>query len=195
MSKIKYFSTDEIRNFFQAVTRAKSVRDMLFFSLVYHYGLRLGEATGLKLEDLTESGQILIRRLKGGTPRTFDMSIEDRKLLNRWLRKREKYPNAANNEYLFITSRSGPDHLSQSMAKKLHTKYCDLGGINSDKRCNIHAWRHSTAIQLLMKGYDINFVKHYMGHRSLQSTLVYAELMPPEWTKLSKKAVETAFSI
>lgn len=195
MAKIKYFSTDEIRNFFQAVKREKSVRDLLFFSLVYHYGLRLGEACGLKLSDITDSGQIHIRRLKSGIPRTFDISTSDSKLLSRWLRQRNKIKDARNNEYLFTTSRSGGDHMSQSMAKKLHTKYCDLAGIDGGKRCNIHSWRHSTAIQLFMKGFDINFVKHYMGHRSLQSTLVYAEIMPAEWIKLSKKAVESAFQV
>ena len=195
MSKIKYFSEDEIRNFFQAVKREKSVRDMLFFKLMYVYGLRLNEACGLKLSDITDSGQILIRRLKSGIPRTFDISTSDSKILSRWLRQRQKIRNASHNEYLFITSRSGPDHMSQSMAKKLHTRYCDKSGIDGDKRCNIHAWRHSTAINLLMQGFDINFVKHYMGHRSLQSTLVYAEIMPREWITLSKKAVQTAFQV
>jgi len=181
MSKIKYFSEDEIRNFFQAVKREKSVRDMLFFKLMYVYGLRLNEACGLKLSDITDSGQILIRRLKSGIPRTFDISTSDSKILSRWLRQRQKIRNASHNEYLFITSRSGGDHMSQSMAKKLHTRYCDKSGIDGDKRCNIHA--------------DINFVKHYMGHRSLQSTLVYAEIMPREWITLSKKAVQTAFQV
>lgn len=194
-AKIKYFSGDEVKKFFDVVKRSKSVRDLLFFKLMYVYGLRLGEACGLKLSDITESGQVAIRPLKNGISRTYDMSIENRKLLARWLRQRRKYPDAAHNEYLFITSRSGPDHLSQSMAKKLHTKYCDMAGINSEKRTNIHSWRHSTAINLLMQGYDINFVKHYMRHKSLQSTLVYAELMPPEWTKLSKRAVESAFQV
>ena len=175
--------------------RSKSIRDLLFFKLMYAYGLRLNEATGLRLSDITESGQIAIRPLKNGIPRTYDMSMEDRKLLNRWRKLRGKIKTSKGNPFLFISVWSGPDHLSQSGAKKLHTKYCDLGEINADKRCNIHAWRHSTAINLLMKGFDINFVKHYMRHRSIQSTLIYAELMPPEWTKLSKKAVETAFQV
>jgi len=195
MSKIKYFSEDEIRRFFVAVRKEKNVRNLLFFMITYRYGLRLNEALGIRLEDITPGGQIHINRLKGGQSRTYDMRIEDRKLLNRWLRKREKLENSEHNAFLFITSRSGPDHISEAMGKKLHKKYCDIAGVNSDKRTNIHAWRHTCAITLFMKGYDINFVRHYMGHKSLQSTLVYAEIMPPDWIKLSKSAVENAFSV
>ena len=195
MSKIKYFSEDEIQRFFTAVQKEKNIRDLLFFKLIYHYGLRLNEALRIRLDDITPSGQILIRRLKSGIDRTYDMKIADRKLLSRWIRRCQKYENVSHNAFLFITSRSGPDHMSEAMGKKLHKKYCDLAEVDGGKRTNIHAWRHTCAITLLMKGYDINFVRHYMGHKSLQSTLVYAEIMPPEWLRLSKGAVENAFSI
>jgi integrase len=194
MSKIKYFSEDEIKRFFDVVKREKNIRDLLFFKLMYHYGLRLNEALHIKLKDIT-STQIQVNRLKASQGRTYDMRIDDRKLLNRWLGKRKKLENAAHNEFLFITSRSGPDHMSEAMGKKLHTKYCDLSGDNSDKRTNIHAWRHSCAISLLMSGFDINYVRLHMGHKSIQSTLVYAEIAAPEFVKLSKAAIENGFSI
>ena len=193
MSKIKYFSEDEIKRFFEPVRKEKNVRDLLFFKLMYHYGLRLAETLTIRMEDITPT-QIHIRRLKGGISRFYDWRIDDRKLLERWLRRRQKIENSAHNPFLFITSRSSIGPMSEAMGKKLHRKYCDLAGVNSDKRNNVHAWRHSCAITLLMQGYDVFFVKTWLGHKSISSTMVYLEIMPPQWAQLSKGAIENAFS-
>jgi integrase len=194
VSKIKYFSAKEINSFFNALKKERNIRDILFFRFIYRYGLRLNEALQIRLEDVTPT-EIKIRRLKSGLGRHYPIAKDDSKILSRWLKKRSMLKNSKYNSYLFITSRSAADHLSEAMGKKLHRKYCDLAGINGEKRNNIHAWRHSCAISLLLSGKDIYYVKTWLGHKSLQSALVYAEIAPPEWRKLSKETIESAFEI
>jgi len=199
MAKIRYFSDDEIRKFFDAVRKEKNVRDLLFFRLMYRYGLRLNEAVTIRLADVKPDIQhpleIHIRRLKGGQDRHYPINPDDAKLLRRWLRKHETFDNSTGNPYMFITRRSMTSHMTDVLVKKLHKKYCELAGLAKEKWTNPHAWRHSCAISLLMSGKDIYFVKNYLGHADIKSTLVYAEIAPPEWKKLSKDAVNNSFSI
>lgn len=199
MAKIKYFSEDEIQKFFSVLKKEKNVRDLLFFRLMYRYGLRLNEAVSIKLEDIKPDSkhpvEIHIRRLKGGQDRHYPIHPEDAKLLGRWLRKRAMFDNSYGNPYLFITARSMTSYMTDILVKKLHEKYCKLAGLAKEKWTNPHAWRHSTAVSLLLSGKDIYFVKNYLGHKSIQSALVYAEIAPPEWKTLSKDAVYNSFTI
>ena len=60
----KYLTQDELKRFFDALP---SPRDRARFALIYHYGLRVDEATMLTLEDLDlKNHRIKIRRLKNG---------------------------------------------------------------------------------------------------------------------------------
>jgi site-specific recombinase XerD len=166
LSKIKYFSTEEINAFFKVLKKGRNIRDNLFFHFIYRYGLRLNEALQIKLDDVSPV-EIEIRRLKGGQGRHYPIAIDDSKILSRWLKTRSRLKNSNYNSYLFITSRSAADHMSEAMGKKLHSKYCDLAGIDEEKRNNIHAWRHSCAISLLLSGKDIYYVKTWLGHKSV----------------------------
>lgn len=116
MSKIKYFSTEEINAFFKALKKERNVRDILFFHFIYRYGLRLNEALQIKLEDVSPI-EIEIRRLKGGQERHYPIAKDDSKILSRWL-KRSILKNSNYNSYLFITSRSAADHMSEGKVRK-----------------------------------------------------------------------------
>jgi site-specific recombinase XerD len=46
----------------------------------------------------------------------------------------------------------------------------------STKRVSPHTIRHTTATHLLRSGVDINTIRAWLGHVSLQTTNVYAEV-------------------
>lgn len=199
MKSIKYFSEDEIQKFFKVVKKDKNVRNLLLFKWLYRYGCRINEIAKLQLNDIKPDSrhplEIHIRRLKGGQSRHYPIHPDDSKLIARWMRKRSQYDNSQGNPFLFITKRSVASHLTDSLIKALHKKYSILADLPKEKSTNPHVWRHSCAISLLLNGKDIFFVKSYLGHSSIQSTLVYAKIAPPEWKKLSKDAVLNSFSI
>lgn len=194
MTKTKYFDEHEVRAFFSVLKRAGSARDELFFRFTFHYGLRVSEACEIRLgdvkPDLKNPVEIEIHRKKQGTGRHYSLSYDDKRVLQRWLKVRKGFPNAETNEFVFVTSRSGDGPMTSINAQMMHRKYATLADIAPDKRGNIHAWRHSCAIHLLLSGKDVNFVKQYLGHRSLASTLVYSEFAPAHWNRLTAQAVE-----
>lgn len=60
----KYLTQDELKRFFAAID---SPRDRALFGLIYHYGLRVGEALMLTLDDVNfKNHRLTIRRLKNG---------------------------------------------------------------------------------------------------------------------------------
>ena len=54
----------------------------------------------------------------------------------------------------------------------------ELGAISPGKRISTHTLRHSYARHLLMNGIPINYLSRWLGHSSIQTTLIYLELVP-----------------
>ena len=48
--------------------------------------------------------------------------------------------------------------------------------ILSTKRISTHTIRHTTAVHLLRSGVDINTIRAWLGHVSLDTTHIYAEI-------------------
>ena len=53
-----------------------------------------------------------------------------------------------------------------------------LGAIAAGRRVGTHTLRHSYARYLLMHGVPINYLSRWLGHSSIQTTLIYLELVP-----------------
>lgn len=191
MRVIKYLSQDEIKRFFEVVKKVGSLEHYAIFKLMYHCGLRVSEVIGIKLENLDSNLiEVFIERKKKGISRHIPLQVEDQKLLAKWLKVRSTYPNAETNPFLFITKRSLGGAMSRINVIKANEKYCKLAGIPKEKR-HTHIWRHSAAVSILLSGHDIYVVKNYLGHRSLQSSLVYLELAPPDWKKISQQVANS----
>ena len=54
----------------------------------------------------------------------------------------------------------------------------ELGALSPGKRVGTHTLRHSYARHLLMNGIPINYLSRWLGHSSIQTTLIYLELVP-----------------
>ena len=54
----------------------------------------------------------------------------------------------------------------------------ELGAISPGKRVSTHTLRHSYARHLLINGIPINYLSRWLGHSSIQTTLIYLELVP-----------------
>ena len=89
----KYLTQEELARFFAAI---RSPRDRALFAVIYHYGLRVDEATMLACDDLDlRTHRVRIRRLKNGLGGEKPLWRHTAKLLRSYLRVRTSSPAAA----------------------------------------------------------------------------------------------------
>ena len=144
--------------------------------MIYHYGLRVDEATTLTFEDVDlKNHRITIRRLKNGLGGEKPRWRHTAKLLRAYLRvRRDAGP------YLF-TGREGP--LKKRQMQKLFHKYAAAARI---KGRAVHSLRHAIAVHLLDAGRGIEDVADHLGHKNIQNTRIYAQLSHPLRKQVSR---------
>lgn len=145
-------------------------RDRLLFRLIFETGIRVGEALGIHVEDLDLSpdDEHFTVLGKGGRKRTI--LLDDPRLV----RELRRYLEAVGHRYgpIFraeINGRGGA--LRYQSAHALWQRYCREAGVT----CTIHQLRHAHATELVREGVSLATIRKRLGHRSLQSTLLYAE--------------------
>lgn len=160
-----YLTTEELARFFSVI---KSPRDTAIFRLMYHRGLRASEPGLLQLADYQERAKrIGVHRLKGSNSYDYPtVAIED-KALRVWINKRGRHPGL-----LFESRNHQP--ISRWRIGQLMRQYCEAANIPPQK-AHPHALKHSCGTQLSARDADIMGIKDHMGHRSLNSTLIYVQ--------------------
>lgn len=174
MSEIKYMTRGEQGKLLKAIDKSAQsmkVRDRVYFTLALRYGLRASEGRFLKLSHLKlDQNSVYIPRLKGSVSQFYPLRSDDKKLIEKWLKLRSKMKHS-DSDFLFITDRT--PCWSRMLPVKLFEKYSKLAQIEGH---TCHSCRHSTAVNLLDQSVDLFDIKSWLGHKSIQSTLVYLQL-------------------
>jgi site-specific recombinase XerD len=172
-ARIRYLTRDEQARFLSVVKSQGNIRDLTMYSLMLMYGCRTEEVRAMKLEHLKlEDNSIYIARVKGSVSQYYPLRKDTRRLLERWLKAREKMSNA-DSEYLFITERSGTDMMSRQNPQKSFERYAEDAGI---KGHSPHSLRHSTAVNLLDEDVELYDIQTWLGHASINSTIKYLKI-------------------
>jgi integrase/recombinase XerD len=157
---------------------AAEVRNRALLELLYAAGLRVSEALGLDLGDVSlEAGWV---RVVGKGDRERVVPVGDVAL--RWLSRYFTWPRAAWLEAagltdgatmpVFITARGARLGRQQAWsAVKEAATGAELGG-----RVSPHTLRHSFATHLLEGGADLRVVQELLGHASISTTQLYTHL-------------------
>ncbi len=144
-------------------------RDKFFFLLSFAAGLRISEATHLRVEDI-DWGEGSLRVVgKGDKERRIYLKPLVLEMLREYLRE------PAITAYLFPNHNGAP--VSASCMDSHFRKYVKASGIS--RPATPHSLRHSIAVHYLVGGAPLSFVQHFLGHESLATTGIYTRLTDP----------------
>lgn len=160
----------------QAILDAcQHLRDRLLFAVLLDTGMRIGEALGLRHEDLhLAERQVVVMprrndnraRAKGGRTRTIPTSAELMRLYADYLNNEYEILDS---DYVFVNLWGRPHGhpLSYPAVYDLVTRLRRSTGISFGP----HLFRHTYATWLLRKGAGMESVKELLGHASVTTTI------------------------
>jgi site-specific recombinase XerD len=143
-------------------------RDIAILELLYASGIRRAELVGINVSDLDFAERSLQVIGKGDKQRTVFFNHATADALQAYLRVRPRSPDGA----LFV-SRQG-QRLSYQQVGKVFATYVKLSGLEG--KITPHTMRHSIATHLHKSGVDLMTIKDFLGHESIQTTQLYAEM-------------------
>ena len=85
-----------------------------------------------------------------------------------------QFGNVNQDDRLVRTSRSTADRWIEAAAARAEER----GAIPLGHHISNHTLRHSCVRHLLVPGIPINYLSRWLGHSSIQTTLIYLELVP-----------------
>jgi integrase/recombinase XerD len=148
-------------------------RDHSLLLFLYNSGARADEAAKLTIDHLQLGSQSSVRlHGKGNKFRTCPLWPVTATSLSRLAVNRSK------SDAVFLNRINHP--LTRFGIHRLVTHYAELASKTvpslATKRVSPHIIRHTTAVHLLRAGVDINTIRAWLGHVSLDTTHVYAEV-------------------
>jgi len=148
-------------------------RDHALLLFLYNSGARADEAAKLTVDYLQLGSQSSVRlHGKGNKFRTCPLWPVTATSLSRLVVNRGK------SDAVFLNRINQP--LTRFGIHRLVTHYAELASKTAPslatKRVSPHTIRHTTAVHLLRAGVDINTIRAWLGHVSLDTTHIYAEV-------------------
>jgi site-specific recombinase XerD len=157
-------------------SRPADVRSLAALILFATYGFRVGEVAGLTLDDVDWEHEVIrIRRLKRHDVQTYPLSTQAGIALLRYIT--DVRPRGRWRE-LFLTLQAPHRPLSCAGLYNLASHALCARGLQL-RHHGPHALRHACATRLLGQGLSFKDIGDHLGHRSADSTAIYAKVDLP----------------
>jgi integrase/recombinase XerC len=149
------------------------VRDRAVLELLYASGMRVGELTGLDIDDLDVRGQVARVLGKGAKERTVPFGAPAAEAVRIWL---------DHGRPRLVTSESGPALFLGRRGRRVDQRQVRavvhdlLAHLPEAADLGPHGLRHSAATHLLEGGADLRTVQELLGHASLATTQIYTHV-------------------
>ena len=166
----------------------RQARYRAVLGLIYHTGLRVGEAVRIELRDLRDTRgeypRLHVRCGKGGKDRFVPLAPALVTELRAWWQT-HRHP-----QWLFPGPSCGwreraqpadaaqraDGHLSVSAVQNTFRLARAASGVPVE--ATVHTLRHCYATHLLEEGVSLRLISQYLGHASLETTVIYTHLTP-----------------
>lgn len=175
--KIMYLERNEIEALLSAPNKKtqQGSRDYALLMFLYNSGARASEVANLTINDLEIDYPGQMPRVtihgKGNKTRVCPLWDNTARLLLPYI-DRLKTENVFLNRYGEPITRFGIYEMVTRYAKKASWTMPSI----KEKNVSPHTIRHSTASHLLEAGVDINTIRSWLGHVSVSTTNIYAEV-------------------
>jgi len=170
-------SVDEVLRFMAAV---RQPRNRAYFWTVYTLGLRMSEALSLQVGDIDAERMLVhIHRGKGAKDRFITLPQSTPHVLRSyWMTHRNPtllFPQIgrAKNAAPVTTRPMDPTTVQGCMKRVVRQ-------LGFTKKVSIHTLRHSMATHLFEAGVSLRWIQKFLGHKNLQTTLIYLHLTDPK---------------
>jgi integrase/recombinase XerD len=172
-----FLEREEIDALFKALPSdgAHALRDRALLMVLYNSGARVQEVADLRVGDVDLGGPFRVRlHCKGDKWRSCPLWPETAHLLKQLdtVRSADKTLPLFTSHHFRPLTRFGIYKLV-----KRHTRSLDTAALGRKSNgVSPHVFRHSLAVGLLEQGVDVNVIRGWLGHVSLDTTHRYAEI-------------------
>lgn len=172
--KVETFTQEQVKKLIAACQR---FRDKFLLCLLYESGMRIGQALGLRHEDIRSwDNEIDIvprsdnangARSKSRESYIIHVSKELMGLYSEYLIN--EYPEDLDSDYVFINIWDGKvgQPLKYDSVNSLFRRLSRKTGIQAHP----HMFRHTHATELIRGGWDMSYVQKRLGHSNVQTTI------------------------
>jgi integrase/recombinase XerD len=163
-------SIDEVR---LILDTARTPQARAFLTTVYSCGLRLQEALNLEVRDIDSDRMTIRIRGKGSKQRDVPLPRSTYQVLkNYWKTHRNPrliFPALGRKH---TGGHTATEPMARSSVQQLLRRILkELPKIK--KHATLHSLRHSYATHLIEAGINLRIVQQYLGHASLETTMIY----------------------
>jgi len=149
--------------------KKEEARDKAILTILYACGLRKNEAEQLKVKDINTRTKFLhVAKGKGGKSRNIPLTDKSIEYI-------VKYLNTKTVQSVYFFSNNQGSSMSASVYYSRIRALKERAGI--EKRVSLHTLRHSIATHLLQNGMELENIKKFLGHASLESTQIYTHII------------------
>jgi len=180
--RVKWLPLGGIQRLLDAPDRSKptGIRDRAILMLLAIHGLRRMEVAGLQLHDLDLERASMGVLGKGRKRRRIPLVDSTKAQLEDWLKVRPGLA-AEGETAVFVATHGGgnggPGHaMSRTSINRLVDGYLEELGLKREGM-SCHALRHSYATLSLAAGARLDVISRTMGHASVTTTQVYADIV------------------
>ena len=178
LPETRFMAREEIQRLFdQLPDRGRlALRDRALLLFLYNTGARVTEVANLRIEQFVLTAPPQVRLLgKGGKWRTCPLWEQTVRAVEQMLFER----GATDPKAPVFTDVTGASLTRFGIYKRVRRYACMIEkapSVPQRRRITPHVFRHTAAVHLLEAGAEVNVIRGWLGHVSLDTTNRYAEI-------------------
>ncbi len=185
-----FLDRDEIESTLAAlpVDGRSALRDRTLLVFLYNTGARVQEAADIRATDIHFDPTPRVHlHGKGGKWRVCPLWAETAALLKKLLFQQGAGSSPDRPVFTGVRGAALTRFGIYKIVRRYTAQVVKKGSNGQLRRISPHVWRHTTAVHLLEAGVEVNVIRAWLGHASLETTNRYAEIT----LRTKQAAVET----